>query len=532
LRLVGLTIKINCLRCTPALSGPRVASILSAASKGRDNRSTRDCTESSCRLQAETPAHTLISVVLSHKADSRSYYTSIRLSICTLLDIRRTESFVLPGHQRESLAVNSSLIVLAQPSSGCAAQCCAVVPVGRLMQRACQEGTRFITLEIQLTTQLDRRYDPSSLEYGNLIEGDIEPLEGASTISRAGPDRDSYVKIALGVNVIASEVSHEHNFSKRSSSQVGTFGLRYDFGSQMHYSEYAFSKNGQKTIVPLPGKVPSGVKIGQRDRMSTNDRKQSRACGDNGSESRTLPAQRIQQLAAHLLISSVRVPPPKLQLPVMSVSYGRTIMNSQQGGAAFRILFLWEGSIYKLIAALSCLIYIVLYSALSLTYRLALAPAGRQDFERIVKFCLRRGTERSHYRFLLAFFVSGRPERSAVAFWPGSHAARQLKSPPAQDDGRALQLCRSYRASRFRRSRQLERPHGAALSAPESSCRSSVSVSVHRRLRRLADSAQPDEATLNLRLDSWALSQICRKLQATSARPKFQQRGSQLWRIW
>ncbi|PAA61629.1 hypothetical protein BOX15_Mlig010387g1 [Macrostomum lignano] len=81
------------------------------------------------------------------------------------------------------------------------------------------------------------------------------------------PDRDSYVKIALE-NV---KSGHEHNFSKRSSSQVGTFGLRYDFGSQMHYSEYAFSRNGQKTIVPLPGKVPSGVKIGQRDRMSTND---------------------------------------------------------------------------------------------------------------------------------------------------------------------------------------------------------------------------------------------------------------------
>uniref|UniRef100_A0A1I8HLF9 C2 domain-containing protein n=1 Tax=Macrostomum lignano TaxID=282301 RepID=A0A1I8HLF9_9PLAT len=63
-----------------------------------------------------------------------------------------------------------------------------------------------------------------------------------------------------------------------------------------------------------------------------------------------------------------------------------------------------------------------------------------------------------------------RPEQvGAAALGPDHAVARQLKLPPAQDDGRALQLGRSYRAS------------VATLSpeCAESNCRSSVAVSVH-----------------------------------------------------
>ncbi|PAA52700.1 hypothetical protein BOX15_Mlig021604g2, partial [Macrostomum lignano] len=81
------------------------------------------------------------------------------------------------------------------------------------------------------------------------------------------PDRDSYVSIALE-NVRSG---YEHNFNKKSSSQVGTYNVRYDFGSQMHYGLTAFSKNGQRTIVPKPGAVPDGVVIGQRSRMAAGD---------------------------------------------------------------------------------------------------------------------------------------------------------------------------------------------------------------------------------------------------------------------
>lgn len=41
----------------------------------------------------------------------------------------------------------------------------------------------------------------------------------------------------------------EHNFDKYSSSYIGGFGEQYDYGSVMHYSAYAFSANGEKTIV-------------------------------------------------------------------------------------------------------------------------------------------------------------------------------------------------------------------------------------------------------------------------------------------
>jgi hypothetical protein len=81
------------------------------------------------------------------------------------------------------------------------------------------------------------------------------------------PDRDSYVSIALE-NVTPG---YEHNFNKQSSTLVGTFNVRYDFGSQMHYGLTAFSKNGQRTIVPHPGAVPDGVIIGQRSRMADGD---------------------------------------------------------------------------------------------------------------------------------------------------------------------------------------------------------------------------------------------------------------------
>lgn len=47
-------------------------------------------------------------------------------------------------------------------------------------------------------------------------------------------------------------------------------GVEYDYGSIMHYSEYAYSKNGEKTIVPLRN-VDSHVIIGQREKLSDKD---------------------------------------------------------------------------------------------------------------------------------------------------------------------------------------------------------------------------------------------------------------------
>lgn len=42
-----------------------------------------------------------------------------------------------------------------------------------------------------------------------------------------------------------------NNFKKYSSARVTDYGVPYDYGSIMHYSSHAFSRNGKPTITPL-----------------------------------------------------------------------------------------------------------------------------------------------------------------------------------------------------------------------------------------------------------------------------------------
>lgn len=78
------------------------------------------------------------------------------------------------------------------------------------------------------------------------------------------PDRDNNVKIAWD-NIIKG---HDKNFLKYTSAQTNLGGMAYDYGSVMHYSQYAFSKNKQRTIIPLN---EAGVRIGQRETLSQVD---------------------------------------------------------------------------------------------------------------------------------------------------------------------------------------------------------------------------------------------------------------------
>lgn len=41
------------------------------------------------------------------------------------------------------------------------------------------------------------------------------------------------------------------NFKKYSSARITDYGVPYDYGSIMHYSTHAFSRNGKPTIMPL-----------------------------------------------------------------------------------------------------------------------------------------------------------------------------------------------------------------------------------------------------------------------------------------
>ncbi|KAI8490931.1 hypothetical protein Bbelb_313500 [Branchiostoma belcheri] len=76
------------------------------------------------------------------------------------------------------------------------------------------------------------------------------------------PDRDTWVEI-LWNNIMKDK---EHNFDKRTESS--TLDLPYDYGSVMHYSNTAFSDNGQPTIEAL---FPFTGTMGQRDGMSAGD---------------------------------------------------------------------------------------------------------------------------------------------------------------------------------------------------------------------------------------------------------------------
>ncbi len=74
-------------------------------------------------------------------------------------------------------------------------------------------------------------------------------------------DRDSYIQIVWD-NI---DDNYKYNFSQHLSDGQD-FG-EYDYQSIMHYTAYAFSKNGEKTIVPLQ----DNIEIGQRDHLSSKD---------------------------------------------------------------------------------------------------------------------------------------------------------------------------------------------------------------------------------------------------------------------
>jgi Astacin (Peptidase family M12A)/Ricin-type beta-trefoil lectin domain-like len=74
-------------------------------------------------------------------------------------------------------------------------------------------------------------------------------------------DRDSFVRINLE-NVLSDK---QHNFDQHitDGDDIGA----YDYGSIMHYDEFAFSSNGRPTIDP----IDANAVIGQRNNLSAGD---------------------------------------------------------------------------------------------------------------------------------------------------------------------------------------------------------------------------------------------------------------------
>lgn len=77
-------------------------------------------------------------------------------------------------------------------------------------------------------------------------------------------DRDGFVR----VNTNNIKRDYESNFDKARPGETNSFGTEYDYGSVLHYSETAFSKNGLPTI---EARRRTSVKMGQREGFSKRD---------------------------------------------------------------------------------------------------------------------------------------------------------------------------------------------------------------------------------------------------------------------
>lgn len=83
---------------------------------------------------------------------------------------------------------------------------------------------------------------------------------------QSAANRDEYVFI----NETNIQDGTIHNFNKYDETVVDDFDEEYDYGSVLHYSAYAFSANGEMTIVPLKEEEASGI-MGQRRGLSKSD---------------------------------------------------------------------------------------------------------------------------------------------------------------------------------------------------------------------------------------------------------------------
>lgn len=99
------------------------------------------------------------------------------------------------------------------------------------------------------------------LRYGTIIHEFMHTL--GFYHMQSATERDQYVTIEWD-NITAGK---EGNFNTYPADRISQFGIPYDFGSVMHYSEMAFSKNGERTIVPHD----VTAEIGQRIGMSSYD---------------------------------------------------------------------------------------------------------------------------------------------------------------------------------------------------------------------------------------------------------------------
>lgn len=84
---------------------------------------------------------------------------------------------------------------------------------------------------------------PGCLRRGTIIHEFMHAL--GFYHQQSATDRDEWVTIVWD-NITPGR---EHNFDKYDNETVTDYGVLYDYGSVMHYSAKAFSKNGEPTIL-------------------------------------------------------------------------------------------------------------------------------------------------------------------------------------------------------------------------------------------------------------------------------------------
>ncbi|CAI5671934.1 unnamed protein product [Oreochromis niloticus] len=147
--------------------------------------------------------------------------------------------------------------------------------VGQLLERANRNYTPDIdepTLiggDIAIKSEADRNADPCtsrSCMWGKWSDGKVYvPYYIANHYcfnhEQTRSDRDNYIRV-YWENILDDM---EYNFYKIDTLNQGT---PYDYNSLMQYERYAFSKNNQPTMVPIPNR---NVMLGGATQMSKND---------------------------------------------------------------------------------------------------------------------------------------------------------------------------------------------------------------------------------------------------------------------
>ncbi|XP_048353059.1 bestrophin-4 [Sphaerodactylus townsendi] len=87
----------------------------------------------------------------------------------------------------------------------------------------------------------------------------------------------------------------------------------------------------------------------------------------------------------------------------MTISYTLKVANARFGGFS-KLLFRWKGSIYKLLYK-EFLVFILLYAALSVTYRHLLNKSQKHLFSKVAQYC-NRSTDLIPLSFVLGFYVT------------------------------------------------------------------------------------------------------------------------------